>query len=181
MESAPLIKIVPEHIWGSFSPTKLSSYTNPHPIGSVRSHSRVGSSVRPYKSSATPLVGRAPAVPSVIWEQFENSDVMVKSLESGQIDIITEVPTLLWKALKGKPKVDAISMESFSFHHIGFNVSQSKKSKANPLIRDLDVRKALSYAFDRQQLVDLCLAGYGKPGSVLLPHHLERSRLRSRK
>jgi len=60
-------------------------------------------------------------------------------------------------------------MESFSFHHIGFNVSQSKKSKANPLIRDLDVRKALSYAFDRQQLVDLCLAGYGNPGASSFP------------
>jgi peptide/nickel transport system substrate-binding protein len=167
---APLIKIVPEHIWGSFSPTKLSSYTNPHPIGSgpfTFSSWVVGQTVQVERNPH--WWGALPAVPSVIWEQFENSDVMVKSLESGQIDIITEVPTLLWKALKGKPKVDAISMESFSFHHIGFNVSQSKKSKANPLIRDLDVRKALSYAFDRQQLVDLCLAGYGKPGSVLLP------------
>lgn len=167
---APLINIVPQHIWGSFTAKELASYTNPHPVGSgpfTFSSWVVGQTVQVDRFPH--WWGTLPAVPSVIWEQFDNSDVMVKSLESGDIDIITEVPTLLWKTMKGKPNVDAIAMDSFSFHHIGFNVSQSKKSGANPLIRDLEVRKALCYAFDRQQLVDLCLAGYGKPGSVLLP------------
>jgi peptide/nickel transport system substrate-binding protein len=169
-DPAPLIKIVPEHIWGKFTPKELASYTNPHPVGSgpfTFSSWVVGQTVQVDRYPH--WWGTLPAVPTVIWEQFENSDVMVKSLEQGDIDIITEVPTLLWKSLKGKSDVDAISMESFSFHHIGFNVSQSKKSGANPLIRDLNVRKALAYALDRQQLVDLCLASYGKPGSVLLP------------
>jgi len=169
-DPSPLVKIVPEHIWGSFSATALAKFTNLHPIGSGPfkfTSWDVGQTVQVERYEK--WWGTPPAIPTIIWQQFENSDVMTKSLETGEIDIITEVPTLLWKALKGKPNVDAIDMESFSFHHIGFNVSQSKKSKANPLIRDLDVRKALCYAFDRQQLVDLCLAGYGKPGSVLLP------------
>jgi peptide/nickel transport system substrate-binding protein len=167
---SPLVKIVPEHIWGGFSAKELAAFTNLHPIGSGPFKFTswvVGQTVQVDRYAN--WWGAFPAVPTIIWEQFENSDVMAKSLESGDIDIITEVPTLLWKAMKGKPDVDAIEMESFSFHHIGFNVSQSKKSGANPLIRDLSVRKALAYAFDRQQLVDLCLAGYGKPGSVLLP------------
>ena len=37
------------------------------------------------------------------------------------------------------------------------------------MLLDKTVRQALSYAVDRQQLVELALAGHGEPGSVLLP------------
>jgi peptide/nickel transport system substrate-binding protein len=60
-------------------------------------------------------------------------------------------------------------MPSFSFHHIGINVSKNPKSGGNPLLLDKTVRQALSYSLDRSQLVQLALAGHGKPGSVLLP------------
>jgi peptide/nickel transport system substrate-binding protein len=168
--AAPVLNIVPKHIWGALPKGKLATYPNAHPVGSgpfTFGSWKQGQSVQVNRNPA--WWGPAPAVASIIWEQFDNDDVMVQSLESGQIDIIAEVPSLLWKTLKGKANVAPISMESFSFHHIGFNVSTSPKSGANPLIRDRTVRQALCYAFDRQQFVDLCLAGLGQPGSVLLP------------
>ncbi|MGC1238863.1 MAG: ABC transporter substrate-binding protein, partial [Acidimicrobiales bacterium] len=67
------------------------------------------------------------------------------------------------------PDVDPVSMESFSFHHIGFNVSTNPKSGGNPLLLDEKIREALSYSLNREQLVDLCLAGHGIPASVQLP------------
>jgi peptide/nickel transport system substrate-binding protein len=65
--------------------------------------------------------------------------------------------------------VKPVSLPSFSFHHIGINVSTSSSSGGNPLLLDTSIRQALSYAVDRNQLVQLALAGHGKPGSVLLP------------
>ena len=90
-------------------------------------------------------------------------------LASGQLDILTEVPPVLWNGLKGKSHVVPVEMESFSFHHIGINVSKSAKSKGNPLLLDKTVRHALSYSLNRAQLVALALAGHGIPGSVQLP------------
>jgi peptide/nickel transport system substrate-binding protein len=65
--------------------------------------------------------------------------------------------------------VTPVELESFSFHHNGMNVSTNPKSQGNPLLLDKTIRQALSLAVDRQQLVNLALAGHGLPGSVLLP------------
>jgi peptide/nickel transport system substrate-binding protein len=62
-----------------------------------------------------------------------------------------------------------VMTQSFSFHHIGINVSDNPKSGGNPLLKDLVVRQALSYAVDRQQLVNVALAGHGLPGGAILP------------
>jgi peptide/nickel transport system substrate-binding protein len=164
------VPILPKHLWGKMTAKQASSYANAHPVGSGPFTFVNWSQGQSLQVARNPhFWGAAPKAAGIIWVQFENSDVMVQSLTSGSIDIIPEVPALLWKGLAGKPGVAAVEMESFSFHHIGFNVSQSKKSGANPLIRDKTVRQALSYALSRQQLVDLCLAGRGLPGSSLLP------------
>jgi len=65
-----------------------------------------------------------------------------------------------------------VSMESCSFHNIGINVSDNPKSGGNPLLKDRAIRLALSYAVDRQQLVNVALAGHGEPGSTILPSGL---------
>jgi len=164
------IPIVPEHVWSKLTPSKILSYNNPNPVGTG-----------PYKFKKwvagqylqvdrnTKWWGTPPAVKSIIWNQYENSDVMVQSLASGQLDILTEVPPVLWNGLRGKPNVKPVEMDSFSFHHIGFNVSKNSKSRGNKLLLDKTVRQALGYALDRSQLVQLALAGHGVPGSVQLP------------
>ena len=169
-DPALAIPIVPAHIWSTMKPSKILSFPNSKPVGTG-----------PYKFKKwvtgqylqvdrnTKWWGSAPAAQSIIWNQYENSDVMVQSLASGQLDILTEVPPVLWNGLKGKPNVNPVEMESFSFHHIGFNVSKNPKSKGNPLLLDRTVRQALGYALDRSQLVQLALAGHGVPGSVQLP------------
>lgn len=164
------IAIVPQHIWGSMSPTKISGYANPHPIGSgpFTFHSWVsGQYVQVDRYDK--WWGARPAADSIIWVQYDNSDVMVQALTAGQVDILTEVPPILFDELTHESGVTAVEMESFSFHHIGFNVSSNPKSGGNPLLRDVNVRRALQYSLNREQLVALCLAGRGKPGSVLLP------------
>ena len=86
---------------------------------------------------------------------------MTQSLRTGAVDICPEIPPTIWDGLKGAQKVKTVSMQSFSFHHIGINVSDNPKSGGNPLLKDLAVRQALSYAVDRQQLVNVALAGHG--------------------
>jgi len=116
VESSPLINIVPQCTSGG-SFTANDWRVTPIPIrGEWSLYFFELVWARPIQVDRLHWWGTLRGGPGVIWEQFDNSDVMVKkSLESGDIDIITEVPTLLWKTMKGKPNVDAIAMDSFSF------------------------------------------------------------------
>ena len=100
---------------------------------------------------------------------YANEDVEAQALKNGDVDILTEVPPTVWDGLNGADNVTAASMPSFSFHHIGINVSTASGSKGNPLLKDKTIRQALSYALDRNQLVQLALAGHGKPGNSIIP------------
>ena len=116
--------------------------------------------------------GAKPAAQKITWILFQNEDIMAQSLRTGAVDICPEIPPTIWDGLKGAPKVKTVSMESCSFHHIGINVSDNPKSGGNPLLKDRAIRLALSYAVDRQQLVNVALAGHGEPGSTILPSGL---------
>ncbi len=169
-DPAMLIAIVPQHIFGPMSPSKILSYNNPHPIGSGPFMFNKWVTGQYLQVNRNPhWWGKAPKASSIIWNQYDNSDVMVQALVAGQLDILTEVPPVLFDSLTGKSNVKPVEMESFSFHHIGFNVSRNPKSKGNRLLLDPTIRRALAYSLDREQLVALALAGRGIPASVQLP------------
>ncbi|NMC14366.1 MAG: ABC transporter substrate-binding protein [Chloroflexi bacterium] len=164
------IPILPKHIWESMSAEEIETFPNDKPIGTG-----------PYKfvdwQVGTTLTierydefwGDKPAADKIVYILYGNEDVMAQALKSGDIDIITEVPPTIWDGLADAKNVKAVSLPSFSFHHIGINVSEDENSPGNPLLKDKAVRQALSYALDRNQLVEVALAGHGKPGDSILP------------
>lgn len=164
------VPIIPRHIWNGMKATAIQKFANTHPIGTgpyqfgrwVK-----GTSIEIVKNGS--WWGTAPAAAKISWILFQNEDVMAQSLRTGAVDICPEIPPTIWKGLAGAAKVNAVSLPSFSFHHIGINVSANPKSGGNPLLKDKVIRQALSYAVDRQQLVNVALDGLGTPGSSLLP------------
>lgn len=169
-DPALIIPIVPKHIFGPMSVAEIQKDPNKHPIGSgpftfeTWQHGQYVTVNRNAK-----WWGAAPTAAAVTWVHFDSADVMIQSLVAGQVDALTEVPPLLWDGLKSHQGVTPVEMDSFSFHHIGINVSNNPKSGGNPLLKDLVVRQALGYAVNREQLVSLALAGHGKPGGGILP------------
>jgi peptide/nickel transport system substrate-binding protein len=164
------IPILPKHIWGGKSVAEIQKFANQTPIGTGPFRFvewKRGESVTVKRNAD--WWGDPPAAAQVIWVVYGNEDVMAQGLRAGEVDILTEVPPTIWDGLSGAAAVQPVSLPSFSFHHIGINVSASSSSGGNPLLLDTSVRQALSYAVDRNQLVQLALAGHGKPGSVLLP------------
>ncbi|MGZ6544714.1 MAG: ABC transporter substrate-binding protein [Actinomycetota bacterium] len=164
------IPILPQHIWKGKSSAEIQKDANEPPIGTgpfTFSSWKRGESVQVARNDN--FWGPSPAASSVIWILYQNEDVMAQGLRGGDVDILTEVPPTIWDGLQGGADLHLVSLPGFSFHHIGFNVSSSPKSGGNPLLLDRTVRQAMSLALDRNQLVQLALAGHGKPGSVLLP------------
>lgn len=164
------IPILPEHIWSGMSVDEIQKFANDTPVGTgpfTFVEWKVGESLTLQRNPD--WWGNAPAAQRVVFVLYGNEDVMAQALEAGEVDILTEVPPTIWDGLQGVQDVKAVSLPSFSFHHIGFNVSTDPNSRGNPLLLDRTIRQALSYAVDRNQLVQLALAGHGRPGSVLLP------------
>ena len=164
------IPILPQHLWKGMTAGQIQKSANEPPVGTgpfTFTEWKHGETVSVARNDS--FWGDAPGASSVIWVLYQNEDVMAQSVRAGEVDILTEVPPTIWDGLQGASDVHAVSVPGFSFHHIGFNVSTSDTSGGNPLLLDRVVRQALSLGLDRNQLVQLALAGHGKPGSVLLP------------
>jgi peptide/nickel transport system substrate-binding protein len=164
------IPILPEHIWKGKSAAAIQKFANSNPVGTGPFTFVSWEKGQTVTVKTNPKFwGTAPGAATVIWVLFQNEDVMAQALKAGQVDVLTEVPPTIWDGLQGASGITPVSVDGFSFHHIGINVSTSPKSGGNPLLQDVAVRQALSLAVDRNQLVQIALAGHGKPGSVLLP------------
>lgn len=169
-DPALIIPIVPKHIWGPMSTSAIEKFPNANPVGTGPFKFSDWKHGQFFEVKQNPKWwGTAPAAKSITWVHFDSADVMTQNLIAGQVDVLSQVPPLLWDGLKGKANVKPVEMESYSFHHIGMNVSDNPKSGGNPLLKDKTIRQALSYSLDRAQLVTLALAGHGIPGSSILP------------
>ena len=164
------IPILPKHIWSSMSAKDIGTFANAKPVGSgpfTLVEWKKGETITLSRSSS--FWGTPAIAAKVVYVLYANGDVQAQALKNGDVDVLTEVPPTIWDGLKGADNVAAVSMPSFSFHHIGINVSTAPGSKGNPLLKVRTIRQALSYALDRNQLVQLALAGHGKPGDSIVP------------
>jgi peptide/nickel transport system substrate-binding protein len=169
-DPALAIPILPKHIWGSMSAEDIEKFPNEKPVGSGPYRFvewKNGSSLTIERSPD--YWGAAPKAEKIVFALYGNEDVLAQALRSGDIDIVTEMSPTVWDGMKGAKGVKLAEMPSFSFHHIGINVDAGPKSKGNPILRDKAVRQALACALDRKQLVELALAGHGRPGGAIIP------------
>lgn len=164
------VPILPKHVWGEMSVEDVEVFANDNPVGSGPYRFvewQEGSQLTLERNPD--FWGSQPAPSKVIYVLYGNEDVMAQALKGGEIDIITEVPPTIWDGLTDVENVKAVSLPSFSFHHIGMNVYENEASLGNPALLDKEVRHALNYAIDRNQLVQIALAGHGRPGGSILP------------
>jgi len=167
---ALVVPIVPKHLWSSMTAKDIEQFANDKPVGTGPfgfNEWKKGASLTVTRNDA--WWGQLPSPASVTWVLYGNSDVMGQALRSGEVDMIPQVPPSVFDGLTGAENVKAVSVPSFSFHHIGFNVSDNPKSQGNPLLKDVVVRQALQDSADRNQFVQLCLAGHGQPGDSIIP------------
>ncbi len=169
-DPALAIPIIPKHIWDGKNAAEIQKFANDTPVGTgpfMFDSWQRGQTITVKRNPN--FWGPQPGPASVIWVLYQNEDVMAQGLQGGDVDILPEIPPTIWDGLAGASGVKPVSLPGFSFHHIGINVSTNPKSGGNPLLLNRSVRQALSSAVDRNQLVQIALAGHGQPGSVLLP------------
>jgi peptide/nickel transport system substrate-binding protein len=164
------IPIVPEHIWSKVPGDKAATFNSEPPvIGSGPFQTievKKGSYVR-FAANKDYWKG-APKVDEVIIQIYTNQDTMAMDLKSGGIDVAVQLPAAQFNALKGEPGITAKAALFRYFVELAMNVYDNDNSQANPVLRDLKFRQAISWAVDKQKIVDTALSGYGEVGQSII-------------
>ena len=164
------IPIVPEHIWSKIPGDKAATFNSEPPvIGSGPFQTievKKGSYIR-FAANKDYWKG-APKVDEVILEVYTNQDTMAMDLKSGAIDVAVDLPAPQFDAMKDEPGITAEPALFRYFVELAMNVYDSDDSQANPVLRDLEFRKAISWAVDKQKVVDTALNGYGDVGQSII-------------
>jgi peptide/nickel transport system substrate-binding protein len=170
--------ILPEHIWAPVADGKAATdFENSAMIGSgpfKLVEYKQNEFVHLAKNPA--YYGTVPKVDEVIFQKFENEDALVQAIKTGQVDMITEMPNTSVATLKNEKNVKLVTGAPLSpditdiiFNQVSAeNCPKDSPCSGHPALRDRTVRQALSYATNKQELIDVVLLGLGTPGLTLI-------------
>ncbi len=172
--------VLPEHIWGDVD--NPVDFENAELIGtgpfslieySQNEFVRLAAVKDHYLYS--------PLVDEIIFQTFDNQDALVQSLRTGQVDMITEMPSTAAVGLRNEENIELVvgPPQSPGVTDIIFNVTEEENCppddgicSGHPALLDLTVRRALAHATDKLQIIDVVILGLGNPGTTLIPDGL---------
>ncbi|MCL6284184.1 ABC transporter substrate-binding protein [Ruegeria sp. 2012CJ41-6] len=108
--------------------------------------------------------GDAPGVPEVVFMQVKDAVSQAQMLQSGAADIAMQIDPETAKSLQGAD-VTIETVPSFNFVYVAL----SPGAKGLEVDLTQDVREAISYAIDRESLIDFTLGGAGRPIATPIP------------
>jgi peptide/nickel transport system substrate-binding protein len=167
------IPIVPEHIWGKVPGKSAGNdFQNKPPVIGTGPfqvvEAKKGEFVR-LEANKNYWKG-APHVDEVIIEVYQNQDTMTMDLKSGGIDVAFGVPVAQFNALKSAPGITAVAGQQKYLDELAMNTYDKPASLANPVLKDEKFRQAISWAVDKEKIVQTCFGGYADVGqSILVP------------
>ena len=177
--------ILPKHIWQGLTIEQIDQFANSEMIGSgafklntytpdERLELDRNSDWWGWSSNDGPKTG---TIQKVVKVQLANEETVANSLRNGEIDVTGALGPDIWDGLKGQPNIVAEEYPALILDHFGINVYEDPDnpgqphpdSGGNPLLLDPVIREAMSWAIDRQRLVDVVLGGRAQKGTVVLP------------
>ncbi|MFG3438196.1 ABC transporter substrate-binding protein [Nonomuraea sp. NPDC047897] len=115
--------------------------------------------------------GSAPRVQAVGLRVFQNDEGLSQALRAGDVTWGYGGGSTVAASVKSTPGVEVVTSPSQEVALL--NINSNPKKSGNPELLDPKVREAVSLAIDRDELVEVALNGYGKPGRSLLAPFLD--------
>jgi peptide/nickel transport system substrate-binding protein len=166
------IPIVPEHIWSKVPGKRAGNdYINRPPIVGTGPFQTVkvkkGSYLKLVKNPDY-WVQDKPTVDELIIAIYQNADTMTQDLKSGALDYALGIPAAQFKALAAEPSLTTNAAALRYFDELCMNCYESPDSLGNPVLRDPKFRQAISWAVDKQKIVDFAYGGYATVGQGII-------------
>jgi peptide/nickel transport system substrate-binding protein len=181
----PWVYIVPEHVWGSWSKDEARKWTGfdegSPPVGSGPFQLTQWTKGESWSLTANKgYWAGAPQIDEYVVRKYNNAEAMISALKRGEIDYVSVVPVDLFDSLNGAQGITTHVGPATGFGQMSFNSCDpsaadaapycaKEGSTANPALYDPAIREAISWAIDRETIVDKVLAGYGAPGTTIVP------------
>jgi len=105
--------------------------------------------------------GPKPEAEQVLFKLYSDSGTMFTALEAGEIDCTLgdSAPPAKIEAYKEDPNLEVDPVASLGVYYLGFNLHPSMGYEP---LQDVELRKAIAYAIDKQNIVDMVFGGYGE-------------------
>lgn len=148
------MNIIPKHLLSDYAPEELANPTEflRHPIGTGAfkfDRKQPGSYVRLVANED--YWGGRPYLDAIVVKVVPDIDTQLAQLQAGDLDFAVVEPYQL-EAIKGVPGLKVDEAPQVNHFYIDMN-------HLNPIFQDKRVRQALTYAIDRQAIIDNLMMG----------------------
>lgn len=168
------ILIYPKHIWEPVATDADAAATYDN-LNGVGSGAYVLKEYRPQQSvtmQANPhwwgWQGAEPGVDEIVFRLFGNSDAMVASLQTGEIDAAQGIPGSAVERLDGDANIELVAGSQSGWEQIAINGGMGL-AQPHPAMTDINVRRAMALAVDTQAIVEDLWYGYAEEMHVINP------------
>jgi peptide/nickel transport system substrate-binding protein len=159
--------------WTVDTPSEQIIASSAYKFKSYSTAERVVFEANPYYWKKEVVGEDLPHIKEVVWEIVESTDTSLVQFRSGSLDSLSVSPEYfsLLKKEEGKGNFTIYNGgEVYSMTFIMFNLNQGKingKPVVNPIksrwFNNLNFRQAVSYAIDRDRMINNIFRGLGKP------------------
>ena len=111
--------------------------------------------------------GGAPSINNVVFRPISDETTRVAALESGELDLITNLPVEAMERIEESPDFELIAVAGHRFYMLGL-----KHTEPFPTA-DYNVRKAMYMAIDIDEIIEEIWDGYAKPCTQLVAGPIE--------
>lgn len=111
--------------------------------------------------------GRA-TVDEIVFQVFTNSDAMVAALQQGQLDAAHNLPPSAVESLEADDNITVVAGSQGGFDEIALN-GGAAEGQPHPALFDIEVRKAVSHAIDKEAIVEDLYAGLSEAAVTISP------------
>lgn len=170
------VYILPEHVWGPLDADEITEYRALEGVGSgpfTLSEFQRGQFWRLVANEN--FWGGRPEIDEVVFRLFNNPDAMVAALERGEVDAIHDVPSNAIAGLEATEGIVVVDGQQGGFDEIAVNGGRPEGQRVegigngHPALSDLEFRRAVAHAIDRETIIDRVLVGRATPGTTMSP------------
>lgn len=163
--------VLPEHVWGGFSGEEANKFKNfPNPVVSGPFVLTEREQAQFWRLEPNPnWWGEQPNVDEIVFRLFNTHEAIVQAMKRGTVDFAETIPSPLFDSLQGSSgAIETHRGAATSFANLNFNLLETQKSTGHPALLDVNVRRAIEHAIDKERLIDRVLRGYATPGSTVV-------------
>ena len=165
------LPILPKHVFSKFSRKSLSSSDNLSQMvtnGPYTLFNWKKNEARVLKAVPNSFLHKPEMVNELIFKVVPDENGRITQLKKGEIDLIEDISTEVVADLRKVPNIKIISRAGRDYDYIAWNnidpelYSKTKGMNPHKLFGSANVRKALTYAINREEILKEYIGGFGQ-------------------